>query len=114
MVKRPSFAAISNEKETVAQRPHLRIPFQAIRSAERSEVGRKEERKNGVNLRRSNFRCTLKITWRRTVFWASIERWAAGLKSSEILQGEDFGQENGKGDVLRHVGSDLDHVGVSY
>ena len=49
---------------------------------------------------------------RRTVFWASIARWATGLKSSELLQGVDFGHENDSGDVLRHVGGDQDHVRV--
>ena len=44
-----------------------------------------------------------------TVFLASIRRQAGGHGTSEILHGQDFVHENGKGDILRCVSGDLDH-----
>ena len=47
------------------------------------------------------------------VFLASIERLATGLRHQKFCRGEDFGHENGNGDVLRRVRGDLGTIRTS-
>ena len=47
------------------------------------------------------------------MFSDSIERWATALKTSDLLQGEDFGHVNGNGEALRRAIGDREHIEVS-